>query len=234
VTLEAEVLAADFHQSGKAGPLLQVYGHDTASAVAAAAFRSAMRERGMAVQDIVVGEGAGGAIPWKALLENQHEARLVLWAKLEDVEEIVPWADSIGTIVLSSTLSDGAAPIPEALRGKVMKIHPFVLPERRAQHLSRMNAWLRVKKIPVGEQRIQANSFFAATTAADGLMNIARTFSREYFIESIEDMMDNALTTSVYPRVSLGPGQRYVSKGAYLLGPSSADSPAALARWVVP
>lgn len=79
-----------------------------------------------------------------------------------------------------------------------------------------------------------ADAFFASTVVGDALMRVSFNFSREYLIERIEDMLDGALTRSVYPRVSLGAGQRFASKGAYVVRLGAAGEPEPVTGWMVP
>jgi hypothetical protein len=52
----------------------------------------------------------------------------------------------------------------------------------------------------------------------------------------LEHALDNATFSSVYPRVSLGPGQRFASKGAYILGLSGEDDLEwrPISDWIIP
>ncbi len=61
-------------------------------------------------------------------------------------------------------------------------------------------------------------------------------FSRDYLLEKLEHMAENSLSTSVYPRLSLAPGQRFASKGCYIVKPSTDEghSVSAVSRWLVP
>jgi hypothetical protein len=67
-------------------------------------------------------------------------------------------------------------------------------------------------------------------------MRIRGFFKRDYFIERMEHMAENALYTSVYPRVSLAPGQRFLSRGAYIaqFQPGGAGELAAKTDWLLP
>ena len=72
--------------------------------------------------------------------------------------------------------------------------------------------------------------------AGGALKHIRGYFYRDYFIERIEHLVDNANYTSVYPRVSLAPHQRFAAKGVYITRVSSnKDSKlVALTKWRVP
>jgi hypothetical protein len=49
--------------------------------------------------------------------------------------------------------------------------------------------------------------------AAGALKGMCGFFVRDYLLERIEHMVDNATDISVYPRMSLAPDQRFVSRG---------------------
>ena len=72
--------------------------------------------------------------------------------------------------------------------------------------------------------------------AGEGLKHIRGFFNREYFIERIEHMIDNANYTSVYPRISLAPNQRFVAKGFYIaqLGNGDKARLQAVTEWLIP
>ncbi len=53
-------------------------------------------------------------------------------------------------------------------------------------------------------------------------------------LERIEHMVDNATYTSVYPRISLAPNQRFVSKGAYIAKLSEEGRLLAVTDWLIP
>ena len=70
--------------------------------------------------------------------------------------------------------------------------------------------------------------------AGEGLMHVKRYLYRDYFLELIDHTAGAAAYSSTFPRLSFGPGQRYLEKGCYLvpLGPNL--SAAAKNAWVVP
>jgi hypothetical protein len=94
--------------------------------------------------------------------------------------------------------------------------HPFALPKGKGER-DRARLWLSARKVPPGEERLQNNAFFAAAIAVDAVDQLLDFFSRDYLLEKVEHMVENAVPPSSYPRLSLGPGQRFASKGSYLL-----------------
>ena len=114
-------------------------------------------------------------------------------------------------------------------------VYPFALPAHREQQLARMNAWLRARQVPQADPRTQANAYFAATVTGDAISHIGENFSRDYFIERIEQMAETSLSPSIYPRLSLGPGQRFASRGGYILGfpQGAAGMPVPVSDWLI-
>jgi hypothetical protein len=99
-----------------------------------------------------------------------------------------------------------------------------------------MKAWLRARNIPLGDERTQANAFFAATVTGDAVSHLGENFSRDYLIERIEQMTGASLSPSIYPRLSLGPGQRFASKGGYVVRfpEGTTDAPVPVSDWLIP
>ena len=81
---------------------------------------------------------------------------------------------------------------------------------------------------------MQANAYFALKMAGGALKGIQGYFDREFLLEGIEHMVDNANYTSVYPRMSLAPEQRFVSKGCYIARLSEDGSLVAVTDWLIP
>lgn len=70
--------------------------------------------------------------------------------------------------------------------------------------------------------------------AGGALQGIRGYFDRDFLLEGIEHMVDNANYTSVYPRMSLAPEQRFVSKGCYIARLSEDGSLVAVTDWLIP
>ncbi len=151
------------------------------------------------------------------------------------------WADApppgLSAIYVSASLSAMRRPnLPEHWLSKLHMVYPFDLPATREQRLTRMKAWLRARNIPLSDERTQANAFFAATVTGDAVSHLRENFSRDYFIERIEQMTQTSLSPSIYPHLSLGPGQRFASKGGYVVRfpEGTTDAPVPVSDWLIP
>ncbi|MFP3693192.1 cytochrome C, partial [Burkholderia sp. SIMBA_048] len=59
---------------------------------------------------------------------------------------------------------------------------------------------------------------------------------RDYLVERIDDMLEHRILTGYYPRLTLAPGQRYASKGGYIVRFAEPDRLRVVADsdWIVP
>lgn len=146
--------------------------------------------------------------------------------------------ENIQRIYLSTVLfgTDGKG-VPDDIVDKLLFIHTQEMPSKLQKLILRSTGWLRAKRIySPEEKRIQANAYFALKTAGSALRSMRGYFYRDYFIEKIENVIDNAPYTSVYPRISLAPGQRFVSKGYYIAKFSQNDTRRleSITKWITP
>jgi hypothetical protein len=114
---------------------------------------------------------------------------------------------------------------------------PYSLDKDRKLHLRRIFGWLKINKISPVVEDITANTYYAVTLLAKGIKHIRSHFSRDYLIERLEHMVDTVPFHSIYKRLSLGPEQRFASKGAYIIGPvkntTNVHKPDN-AEWIIP
>lgn len=223
MTLEADTIARHLSDGGLLSePVVQVYRvDDPRGEVAAAQLRRRLQHLGGGVTDFVVTDESIFADGfWRSVVQEAGAGTVVSW--LGGSESIGLWkaagSERPGRVYLSTTLF-GTDPgqIPREELERVYLVHPYELPAKLPRLLARSTGWLKVKGIYVPDaQRAQANAFFALKMAGGALKTMRGFFVREYLLERIEHMVDLASYTSVYPRISLAPGQRFVSRGAYV------------------
>ena len=245
VTLEAEVLAKHLLETGPSGQsaaIVQVFRDHTLGRLPSQALRKALQDRGgEAVIDYPLPDA--GRLPADFLSRqggSERPSTLVLWLDSNDLAALDLAAvapDGLQAIYVSASLSAMRRPsLPENWQSRLHMVYPFDLPASREQRLTRMKAWLRARNIPLGDERTQANAFFAATVTGDAVSHLGENFSRDYFIERIEQMTGASLSPSIYPRLSLGPGQRFASKGGYIVRftEETTGMPVPVSDWLIP
>jgi len=243
LALDAEVLATHLSDQELDDGIVQVYRDDAGGRESAYALREALQRRGFGnvVDHPLPGGQAATERFWIRLLDAERPGSLILWLGDADIsglplgEDAPPWLNSLYLSGRQVAQPDRLQPAAGWL-DKIRIVHPFEMRERLAPRMARMGAWLRARNVPPADERIQANAYFAATIAGDALAHMDENFSRDYFIERVEHMTEQSLFPSVYPRLSLGPGQRFASRGAYVTGYAQDGERriVPLSEWIVP
>jgi hypothetical protein len=245
LSLEAGALARYLHDqlaSSQTTRIVQVYRQVASGLVPARTLRRALQHYGVArLQDRVI-EDAQGLTPslWQHLLTDEQPAVLVLWlgdADLQALESAQDASNTIQQIYLSSSLLKETPPSGlQGLRDKIYLTYPFALPQFEIPQSYRVRAWLRSRGVKGGPERIQLNTYFALSIADHSLAHLVENFSRDYFIENIEQETENALNPGIFPHLSLGPGQRFASKGSYIvkLSDKAKGGLEAVSDWIIP
>jgi hypothetical protein len=216
LALEAEVLARHLAEQGELGPVTQVHRRDDASASAAAAFRQAWAGE---LEERVLPAKPGPAF-WKALATERPGSTLVLWLRPQDLARahaLVGPGSRVAAIYLSSTLSGERTGLAARADRRVRLVYPQDLPEAREARLRPVKAWLEKKGIASSHEKVHLNAYLAATVIAGVMSHSKDVFSRELLLERVEHRLGNAFEPSIYPHLTLGPGQRFASKGSYVV-----------------
>lgn len=245
LTVEAEALARHLH--GGAGAvdatrIVQVYRDKGGGLVLARSLGRELRASGSSdVRERVI-RGAQKLTPdfWKSVLEGERPTAFVLWLGGEDLGTLDSAQTSAGTvrqIYLSYGLLKELPPRSlKSLRDKVYLTYPYALPQAETPHVYRIRAWLRSRGVKWLHERIQLDTYFVLALADHSLMRLAGNFSRDYFVETVEHETESAVNPGVFPRLSLGPGQRFASKGSYIvkLSDNAQDGLDPASGWIIP
>ena len=110
---------------------------------------------------------------------------------------------------------------------------PYRLAQGQQSRFPREQVWLSSQGLGDLDIKIAGRVLFACHVLGEELAGIENNFSRDYFMEGLEHMLDNTNMTTMYPLTALGQGQRYLSRGAYVLSPSAAIAgSSAGASWI--
>lgn len=228
ITLEAQALARHF-RAAPGSTVRQVFRQaDPASLAAARAFRSALDGAGVHLEETAFAQRMDEA-QWRALAGT--DAALVLWLGPQDLPEPGARARAAGRETwLSATLFDSEA---AAIGSGAGMTYAWELPELRAPRIRRSTDWLRARNLGADQPGVRVNAHFAMEVAGEALAHLMDSFSRDYFVETVEHNLTTTLLSSFYPPLTLGPDQRHASKSVYLMYPAvPGDLP--VAELVVP
>ncbi len=240
ITLEAKALAKFLEVQDEPGTVIQVFRRGEPGAVAADAFRKEWKDlAGRDLQERVL-EASPLKSFWQALATESPRATLILWLSPPDLAEtqaLTGPGSQVRAIYLSSTLTEGTrTDLAAGGDDRVRWVYPQDLPQTRETRLRPVKVWLQSKGIAPGDEKVQMNAYLAVTVTTAVMSHGMDAFSREFLLERIEHRMGNAYETSIYPHPTLGPGQRYASKGAYIVQAGGPDDRQlkALSAWIVP
>jgi hypothetical protein len=176
---------------------------------------------------------------WKDLVAGHRGAVLVLWlgpddlASIGELAAIEPRPPMI--FASSSMLGERVLSLPSEVRGFTFLTKPDSFPEDEVRSRLATTSWLRAKRLPVTNFEIQAKMYFLGWTLAPMVKMMRDDFYRDYFFDIADMMRDQYYAIAVYPRLSFGPGQRYASKGCYIVQVTGGDKPTLEKRsnWVI-
>lgn len=162
-------------------------------------------------------------------------ATLALWLRPQDIAQLGP--ARTGPVYLSGILGGYEdAPLPAAWRAQTQMAYLIDLPLNRRVRLDYAHGWFRVRKIPEVSFKVQADTLLACGILSETIKHVIDAFFADYLLERIEDTLEHRLLTGYYPRLTLGPHQRFASKGGYFVRftepKSSVVEP--VGDWIVP
>jgi ABC-type branched-subunit amino acid transport system substrate-binding protein len=240
IVLEAEALAKYLQEQGERGPVTQIFRRDDASAAGADAFRKAWQAgAGTAPGERVLNETPTRAF-WQQLARETPRSTLVLWLQPQDLAEtqaLTEAGSQVKVIYLSSTLLAGKRKgIAADGEGRIRLVYPQDLPAAREARLNTVKLWLRKKGIALSDEKVQMDAYLAVTYTGLAVAHSMDTYSRDFLLERLEHMVGNTNAPSLYPHLSLGPGQRFASKGSYIVQVGGADDGQLkpVSAWIVP
>lgn len=158
---------------------------------------------------------------WEELSSEKKERVLLIWTENIDKDfftTLLPYVQRDQIIFGSANLlKENRVLIPEQLRKHVFLTYPYSLPEDIAEGRRAVDGWLSSRNIELIDLQIQAKMYFLGWMLPGALKSMRSEFFREYFLERYDMMTDQDYAIPIYPRLTFGPGQRYASKGCYIV-----------------
>jgi hypothetical protein len=239
VLLEAQLVAARLSQprpdSAARVRIVQVFRRDDIGAAAAVRLRAALAPGAEPVEHAI--EPGGGPQQLTEALRVKTGDVLVLWLRAADLKAL-PAPKAGNPEVYASGVMGGLeqAPLSPAWRRIARIAYPFELPEARSLRLNYPLGWFHLEQIPVVDERVQVDTYIACSVLAQTLSSMIGEYQRDYLVERVEAMLSSRLVDGYYSRLGLAPGQRYASKGGYLVRFAEPAGVRVVAdgNWIVP
>jgi hypothetical protein len=216
VLLEAELVAHDLAARGvRAQRIVLLFRAGDIGEQAAEAFTAAMGASGTTVVNRRL-PAKGGDL--RGALGGPPADAWVLWLRPGDLAVLAQRSPPPGSLYVSGLMGElEQAPLPESWRPATRMPYLFDLPDQRRVRLDYQLGWFTARKIKISSLRIQSDTFLACGLLAETLSHMADAFQRDYLIERLDDNVEHRILTGYYPRLSLGIGQSFASKGGYLV-----------------
>ena len=220
--------------------VVQVFRKNRAGTALSKAFQDAWTGLGHGpADDVALGEETLTADFWKKLADKYRHTVVLLWLDandfpdLENLEKTKAMPDMI--FASSSLLGQRLYLLPEKARKSVYLTYPYTLPQDARKYRESIETSLRNLNLPITNIDIEfkMRSLFSTLTGALAMMR--NYVYRDYFLELIEKTPDLTVVQVPYPRMSFGTGQRYASKGCYVVQLSEGPKPELVKRseWII-
>jgi hypothetical protein len=225
IALEAEAIAKHLSQIKTPVSVLQIHGDTPEEITAANTASDHLLKRG--ITDVRQLELASvqkqSTNELMESINTEKPTYLILWLSGNAISEIKSKLikhNAFEQVFFSSSFPDSAIKsLPDQLLNNAYMLRQYSPPDTLSKNIFRAKSWASARNLQVSDDHVMANAYFAVTITADVIKHLRANLIRDFFIERMEHMVENTVFHSVYPHLSLGPGQRFASKGCYIVGP---------------
>ncbi|MGB3210383.1 MAG: ABC transporter substrate-binding protein [Desulforhopalus sp.] len=166
--------------------------------------------------DEIIGENY-----WQKLASKYPDAVILIWLGTEDLKGIEILGEIPGkpdmVFVSSTMINEALTSIPDEIRKFTYITYPYGLPEERDKNRISVEQFWRGRNIHPPSKAIAEKVFSGTGLFSYAFSGLKDNRYRDYFLD-LFDMMEDQIGYGVrYPRMSFGPGQRYASKGCYIV-----------------
>jgi hypothetical protein len=239
VLLEAQIIASRLQPSPQPAlrRVIQVFRADDIGAAGAAALQVGGAAGTLQWRQHVLEANAPASELARVLNEAQPHDAIVLWLRPQDLKDLPENPPPEAAVFVSGFMGGlEQAPLPPAWRSVARMSYPLELPTRRALGRGFAQGWFAFYGIPVVAERVQSDTYLACEILAEAAGHMTNNWVPDRLVELIEIELGHRLVNGDYPRLGLGPGQRFASKGGYLTRFEGASGTRLVAdgNWIVP
>ncbi|MGA2151158.1 MAG: ABC transporter substrate-binding protein [Geobacteraceae bacterium] len=222
-------------------PIVQIVRDSREGRALARGFQETWRDFGQKVPVTVIlkeGEALTAEFLQQALA-REKPAAIILWdgpESLKAVEMLAAWKNRPPMVLVSSSLlGKGMLSMNEQVRDFTYMTYPYGMSQLPGEQIS---PTMGIKKFnteanTMATIRISQKTYGLTVVLDMAIERMKGNFYRDNFLDVIDCLMD--LDVPLYERLSFGPGQRYASKGCYIVQLSKEGKPDLIKKsnWVV-
>ncbi len=225
-------------QAGQ-GPLLQIVQDGPEGRDLATGFRETQQELGLgAAKEVRLKKGETlSAARLRTLLQQEHPGAVLLWAgpdAFQALSAVAEQAERPARIFLSSRLlGQKVLAVPDQARPFTFLTYPYRDPKDEPIVSRYANPLLAGLSKHRPETRVSTRAYSMLQIFQAAFIDIDRNVYRDNLLDRIGMMQDYLLPD--YLRLSFGPGQRYASKGCFIMQLSPGPDPKLIRKsdWVI-
>ncbi|MCE1229622.1 MAG: ABC transporter substrate-binding protein [Firmicutes bacterium] len=188
---------------------------------------AALQERVLTSAELADAEGL------RRRLAQEKVGIVLLWVDARSFPALASFGEDRRMFLSSRLLGPQTTAVPEAVRAFTWITYPYRDPLEEPAYSKYADTLLAGMKERYPERRISTRVYSLIQVLRQGLMDMDRHFYRDNLLDRIGMQRDQALPD--YLRLSFGPGQRYASKGCFIMQLSPGANPRLLRRseWVI-
>jgi hypothetical protein len=221
VLLEADLIADRIRAPAdgqSTASVLQIYRTGDSGQAAAREVAARLKERGISAHVRALAAGASSRQVSAAIRGASAADTLVLWLRSPDIAALGEPPATLGAVYVSGLMGGlEHMPLPASWHGRTRISYPFDLPDRSRVRVNLPLEWFTIRHIPLVAEQVQLDTYLACGVLAESVGHMADVFVPEYIVERAEEMLERRLMTGAYPRLALSEGERFASKGGYMV-----------------
>lgn len=232
VALEAALVAHELvARPGPPARVIQLYRSGDAGEVGARALRTELGPQ-WSLTDVAL-PATGLAPDAFDTFPADAEAVRVVWLRPADLAAL-PAAARRGPAYVSGVLAAADLRWSAGWQGPPWLTYPWETPARRRVAMNFPSGWFHAKGQPILPGPAQTDAWLAAQILSQALADMVDAYYPEYLVERVESLVGHRLNNAHYPHLGLAPGQRFASKGGYLMRVQGDGSLVPQGPWIIP
>lgn len=222
VVLEADILASHLRtKPGKKPParVVQIVHDDEIGRLAAQSLEASLKvQPAIKTETRLLPDNRVESLK-KALAGLKAEDVVMCWWRNGDYEHLQKIKPPPARGLYFSTFMGRGenAPLPQAWKDRAELVYPYEKIDKRVSQLVSFYSWVNTNGFPALSERIQSEVYFNLLLLSEATGQMLDNLYQEYLVERVEDILSMGFNRTIYPSVSLGPGQRFASKGGYVM-----------------